>query len=181
MSYDDPTPAASSGNKTVLIVVLVLVAAFLLIGAICGGAIWFLGKSVETMAETVEDAVKEAIEAQERQHAGSLAGAQAFIDDVRGNRLEQAYRATTPEFQRRTTLEDWQKLVAKYPGLTQATPGERTKLNRVNPFDQDGECEYEATIDLAPGKQARVRLTVREAEDKWKVDAIEISDRLSSK
>jgi uncharacterized membrane protein len=166
--------STNSGSNTAVIIVVVVLGVVLLIAAVCGGLVYFMVRTTQQMAERMVDVMEEALEEQQRSAAESERAARAFLDDLRGNRLEAAYRATTPDFQKGMTQDELAKVVAQHAFLKETKRGERIELDLITP--ESAEHEYQAWIDVAPGKQASVSIVVRKIGEGWQVDRLVITE-----
>jgi hypothetical protein len=162
MSYAEDR---GSGNKTLFIVLGVVGGLLLLVVLVCGGLAFFA-------VSTVKPFMNKAMEMAEDMNQG-MAAAQAFLENIRSDRLDDAYKATTAAFQKRMDREAFEDLVHQYPTLRQPGALENTNMNNSNPkapFPVLTTQNYRSRLVGADGKAVELLLTVVKEDTGFKVD-----------
>jgi hypothetical protein len=162
MSYAEDR---GSGNKTLFIVLGVVGGLLLLVLLVCGGLAFFAVRSVQPF-------MNKAMQMAEDMTQGMMA-AQAFLDNIRSDQLDDAYNATTDAFQKRMDREAFDELVHRHPALRQPGALDNTNMNNPNPkapFPVLTTQNYRCRLVGADGKAVDVQLTVVKEGAVFKVD-----------
>jgi hypothetical protein len=150
----DTLPAPRSGRKTLVIVLCVLGGVFLLLLLSCGGffvwAIWNASTEVPAARRSAE----------------------SFLNELRSGRVDAAYRSTSEEFRRTTTLEQFRQFVSQFPLLTTHTS--RTIGEYRVYFGTGGQLAYFKVTVLAPQNALSFTVYLVKEEDEWRVQRLNV-------
>lgn len=103
---------SDSSTNTVLIVLGVIFGVILLIALVCGGLAFLVFRAASGVMATAMAVVADMQQAD--------AAATTFLNDLAGNRIDQAYESTSAAFKQRQTLPEFKALVDKNPSLKRA-------------------------------------------------------------
>lgn len=151
MSSADTSPR--SGNRTVLLVVLLVAGVLLLGGLACGGLVALAVYGVN-MAVT--------------QMATLTTTTDAFLNDLQANRVQAAYDQTSGGFHQRLSPEQFAALVKKYPALTTWTSHSYGGF-QVNTTPGAARVTVRVTL-VGPNNSLSCVLVLVEEGGQWKVD-----------
>jgi hypothetical protein len=151
MSSEDAAPR--SGNRTVLVVLLIVAAVLLIVGLACAGlvalAVWGVNMAMTQMTAltTTTD---------------------AFLNDLQANRVQAAYDQTSQGFHARLSREQFAALVKKYPALTTWTSRSYNGF-QVNTTPGSARATVRVTL-VGPNNSLSCTLVLVEEGGQWKVD-----------
>jgi hypothetical protein len=154
-----------SGNQTVLIILLVLGGLGLVVILACAGIAYY----AFTLVKDVGGAIQAGLE--DVQH--SRKAAEAFLADVRANRLDAAYQATTDDFRKRMNRQGFDEFVRRNPTFGQATDIEDTDWGPA----LGKQAAYTEFALKRPGRQnPEYALKLVKEAGAWKVDLVEVDE-----
>lgn len=144
---------SGSSKKTLIIVLSIVGGLGLLVVLACAGLIyWGSGMFAELQV--------------------AQAGADTFLDQLAAGKVDEAYRATAPAFQAKTTAEEFQKLVEQYPAFTDQT---RRSTGGMRIYQRPGEPQAVIQYNLAgPHNSVSVALSLVKVGDQWKVEGVNV-------
>jgi hypothetical protein len=128
---------------------------------VCGG---FFVLGMRSFRDAVQSAAAQGQQAMQDEEDAEMA-ADAFMQDVAANRLNDAYARTTKEFQTRLKFAQFRDLVTKNPGLRGYQPlslDESTYSPRL--------AIYTGTIFAQNGPQLSFTLQLAKEGTVWKID-----------
>ena len=150
-----------SSNQS-LIIILGLGGCLLCICLVVCGAFFFLG--MRSFRDAVQSATSQAQQQMQDEEDAEME-ADAFMQDVAGNRLNDAYARTSKDFQSRLKFAQFRDLVTKNPGLKSYQPqslDEATFSPRL--------AIYTGTIFTQFGAQLSFTLQLAKEGSVWKID-----------
>src|SRR5262245_33023721 len=164
-------PSSSSGVK----IVAIIFGFFLVIVLICGGLVYYMVYSARKTVDRMQDDLQKMAQEHQAKEANSDRGkaqraADQFIQEVKGNRIDAAYRMTSAAYQKRVTPEDFRALVTQ----------SRDVLLRAMPFMPDVFAPdtgptYVFNQKLAgPRGFSDISVTVIKEGGEWKVDQFRV-------
>jgi hypothetical protein len=151
-----------SSSNVVLIVVGVIVGVLVLVVLACVGFGFLAFRAVQVAAPAIEAAAAEWTEAD--------TAAQAFLANLAAGQVETAYRSTTPAFQQKQTLQQFQAFVDQHPLLKQHTDVEHEDDDH-NPGAAKIAMEYTLT---GKGGETKVTIQLVNENGQWKVDGLTV-------
>jgi hypothetical protein len=181
--YDDgdrprrrpPPPPESGGGNTAVKIIAIIGAVLLGIAVVCGGVVYYLVYSVKKGVSSLQEQLTQEMEKQKkRQENSNKTKSQkvvdAFMQELKGNRIEAAYQMTTAAYQKRVSLDELRELVKKNAATLQSGPPLRPNL-----FDPDTATTYvfSATAAVAGGF-VKISLTIVAEGEGWKVDQLSV-------
>lgn len=145
-----------SSNKSVIVIVSVIIGLILIMALVCGGLTLFgIKKFMPFLQQIVSDT-------QASQQAGS-----SFLADIAADKLESAYEATSDSYRKTTTIKQFREFVAKNPALVNGTAA-MTQIQFLNNV-------MTVTFQVnSPQGQTSCTLTLVKQGDDWKVDRFTI-------
>src|SRR5262245_26634621 len=106
MSYERER---ESSDKTLLIVLSIIGGVLLLGLVICGGLAFYAVQTFGTIAEKTMKGFEDMVE--------SMAAANDFLENIKADRLDAAYQATTERYRQQVNREAFGELVKQHPPL----------------------------------------------------------------
>lgn len=100
-----------SGSSSALTIFLVLAGIFVLMILVCGGLVYMGFQAMKPMAEMAKGMVEDM--------RNSGVAAESFLADIKADRLDAAYNATTAAFKTRMLRPQFDELIKKQPALKQ--------------------------------------------------------------
>ena len=106
-----PPPPESGGGNTAVKIIAIIGAVLLGIAVVCGGVVYYLVYSVKKGVSSLQEQITQEMEKQKKQRENSnKTKAQkvvdAFMQELKGNRIEAAYQMTTAAYQKRVSLDE---------------------------------------------------------------------------
>jgi hypothetical protein len=100
------------------------------------------------------------------------ASADGFMDLIKLDQVDQAYKLTTKEFQAKTNLEQFRSLIAKYPAFSKQTSRVMTGA-RIYSTGQGvrGYLQYQVAN---PNNSLLVNLILKDENGSWKVESLNL-------
>ena len=162
----------SSDNRAVWIVLAVIGGVVLVVALVCGGLAYLFVTSVRTGMQTMHSAMQDMQRVAEEMQ-NSRQAAQRFIEDLREQRFEDAYEATTDTFQRRQTRPAFEAYVRRYEAFNPRLSGEPPPTIELQP-----DAGFPGTRDSydyrfrvgTTGRFEEFRVTVVKVNNEWLVD-----------
>jgi hypothetical protein len=174
--YDDrppPPPKSEGGGRTAITIVAIVGAVVVVIVLICGGAAAVVGYSIYSGMHSFANKVEKFGEQAQQQQASqedSKRAAEAFLRDLRNNRLDSAYQSTSATYQKRLTRKDFDAFVTAHAALK--TQPQVLMPHGFNGFGNTTQFDFEYTT-AQPGKLVTVIVSVVKEGDKWKIEDVE--------
>jgi hypothetical protein len=170
--YED---SGGSGSRTAILIVGIVGGVVLVFLLVCGGLV-YLG--FKTMKETFEPMV-ENLKQMAQDIEQSQAVANDFLENIRANRLEEAYQSTTESFKKRVSRKGFEELVQKHPELKQQDvfPQFDVNQNQSQPPTQpfSGPYRYRYSVQGKDGKEPlEFKITVAKENGTLKVDQLTV-------
>lgn len=158
---------SSSSNRT-FIIILAIVGTFVVLGlAVCAGAIYLAAQGFNQAMKPVKEMI------QDVQQAPSVA--ESFLNDLRNNRMEAAYEATTDAFKKRMTQKQLQELVEKHPALKESADLQNMDMNQPAGQTFPGVYRFRYSARSKDGKdQVEVDVAVAKENGELKVDDFKV-------
>jgi hypothetical protein len=175
--FDAPRPRRrpqSSGGTGVKIVAIIF-GFFLVIVLMCGGLIYYMVYSARKTVDRMQDDVQKMAQEHQAKEANSDKGraqraADAFIQELKGRRIDAAYRMTSSTYQKQTTLNEFRALVTQSGDVLQ-----RAMPFLPDVFAPDTGPTYVFTQKLAvPRGFSDISVTVTKEGAEWKVDQFRV-------
>ncbi len=151
--------SSDSSSNIVLIVVGVVVGILVLIVLACVGFGFLAFRAVQVAAPAIEAAAEE--------WDAADTAAQTFLEQLTAGDIEAAYRSTTPAFQQKQTLQQFQAFVDQHPLLKQHTDAEHDDDDH-NPGADHISLQY----TLSGNGQMKVTIQLKKENGQWKVDEL---------
>jgi hypothetical protein len=179
-------PQPKAGGNTAVKIIAIIGGIFVVICLMCGGLIWYAVHSAKKAAdETRQDLVKHVeqnqkdfnkrVDEDRKQRANSdkalsEKAAEAFFQELKGRRVEAAYKMTTAAYQGRVTQEDFASLIeANSQALQQVA------LLNSDIFAPDSGTTYQYSKNaVIRAKRIVISVTVIKDGATWKVDQFSI-------
>jgi hypothetical protein len=166
-----PQSGGSSGVK----IVAIIFGFFLVIILMCGGLVYYMVYSARKTVDRMQDDLNKMAQEHQAKEANSDRGkaqraADAFIQELKGNRIDAAYRMTTAAYRQRVSPDEFRALVNQSADvLKHAMPF----LPDV--FAPDNGTTYVFTQKLAvPRGFADISVTMIKEGAEWKVDQFRV-------
>ena len=107
-----------------------------------------------------------------RELPGVQASADAFLNDLGAQRIDNAYARTSKTFQSGQNLTQFRAWVKQYPALTTHTS---RSYSGINIFQQPGETQgiVRATV-LGPQNSLSFTLVLVKEDERWKVKSLTV-------
>jgi hypothetical protein len=155
---------SDSSTSTVLIVLGVVFGVLLLVVLACGALSFF---AIRSASNAIGPAVQAAAEVQQAEGA-----AQMFLNTLQAGQVDVAYNSTTPAFQAKQTLKQFQKFVDQNPLLTKFA-----EVESDDPNHTAGAARMTIPYTLSDNKNGVINVTfhlVLGENGQWQVDGLTI-------
>jgi hypothetical protein len=164
-----------SGNRTAIMIIGIVGGVVLVFLLVCGGLGYLF---IHAMKETIQP-MMENFEQMANDMQQSQAAANDFLENIRANRLEEAYQSTTESFKKRVSRKGFEELVQKHPELKQQDVFPQFDVNQnpsqppTQPFS--GPYRYRYSVQGKDGKEPlEFKITVAKENGTLKVDQLTV-------
>lgn len=156
--YDRPRRRPARGTNTTVWIVLGVIAAVLLLGAIACGGLFYMGfRAAKDMVGTIGNAT---------------GAAETFLNQLQANQVSAAYQSTSQAYRAAHTPEQFAKFVAQYPMLTGHTTRAATTFNMMQ---VNGKQQFRIQYNLTgPNNATTCTLIMVEENGTWVVDSFTV-------
>src|SRR5262245_12001240 len=174
--FDDrPRRRPPSGGSSGVKIVAIIFGFFLVLVLICGGLVYYMVYSARRTVDRMQDDLNKMAQEHQAREANSDKGkaqraADAFIQELKGNRIDAGYRMTSAAYRQRVSPDEFRTLVTQSRDVLQ-----RAMLFLPDVFAPDTGPTYVFTQKLAIlGGLTDISVTMIKEGAEWKVDQFRV-------
>ena len=175
---DEPRPrSSSSGNKDLLLVLGIVGGVLLLIALVCGGLGIYVFYTVRKAATQMQQSIAanvEKIQQEQQRSEGAREFAQSFLQDLKDNEAEAAYKDTSANYQKKMSLEKFKALVKQRAKVIEQQLRLQPDPN-TNPYGPNTVYRFTETILIHGEGTYNLVIAVIKEGSQWKVDQFSIT------
>jgi|SRR5438094_5540725 len=174
---------SEGGSDNTAVKIIAIIGGVVVIIVVSCGVLGYFGiRAMREMASGFEQTIKQFAEDSQQ----SQKVVESFLADIRADKLDNAYQATTKEFKDHLSQKEFEDLVKKHPALKERpVAGMNTNMNAPQPGSPQAfpsMYQYSYKAQTKDGKdKIDIAITVEKEDGKMKVDQLTITPEASAK